>query len=201
MTVLTVLQVAFAGWITWDGVRYLRSGQLQRHATVFMRRTPAEYARTLGLALALGATTFAVGYSLYVAWPSVMSWTWLKLIAMPADGPVEGQNLNLAAVKFPWFGALFLLILALNMPRLVRREEEVFRRGTKDWRDAVPRSLKFGMIHCLVGVPVSFGLALAIPGLVFSAAYLRGGIRASAFLHTVYNLLILSVAAFYILKF
>lgn len=201
MTLLNIVQVAFAGFITWDCVRYLRSGQLRRHASVFARRTPAQWVRTFFSALVLALLTFALGLGLMVLWPPVMGWTWLRLIAMPADGPVQGQNLNLAAVRFPWFGLAFLALLALNMPRLVRREEEIFRRGTRDWRDAIPRSLKFGLIHCVVGVPLGFGLALAVPGLVFTAAYFRGGIRASAYLHTVYNLLILALAGGWLLRF
>ncbi len=72
-------------------------------------------------------------------------------------------------------------------------EEVVFRQGTSSWFDGLIRSLLFGIAHCLVGVPIGTGIAIAVPGIWFTSQYFLGGVELSALHHTTYNLIILSM--------
>ncbi len=126
------------------------------------------------------------------------SFSWLQLLATP-DHPTAGGNLAVAGVtKIPILGLGFLVLLFLNLPRLARYEEDAFRRGTKNWLDGAWRSLKFGLVHCLVGVPIGFGLALGLGGMWFTYHYFRGGVRRSTTVHALYNATLLSALAGYL---
>lgn len=66
---------------------------------------------------------------------------------------------------------LYFIVFILVMPFLVRSEEDLFRKGISDWWAIVKRSIAFGMVHCLVGVPIAAGIALIIPGFFFACKY------------------------------
>ncbi len=63
--------------------------------------------------------------------------------------------------------------LALAVPLLARQEELWFRSGTETSSlvETLARSLLFGLVHVLAGVPVAAALALSVPGLVFATVY------------------------------
>lgn len=112
--------------------------------------------------------------------------------------PESPGNLAVAGIKISVFGWLFYGLLLLNVPRLARREEEAFRLHVRSCPEAIFQSIKFGFMHCIVGVPLSFGLALAIPGMVFAYAYSKGGTRLSTAWHSVYNYIVLGLAGVYL---
>lgn len=68
---------------------------------------------------------------------------------------------------------LFFIILVVALPFLARLEEKIFRAGYSEWGSIIKQSIKFGLIHCLVGVPIAAGIALSIPGLFFGYHYKR----------------------------
>lgn len=62
--------------------------------------------------------------------------------------------------------------------------------------------MRFGLVHCLAGIPVFAGLALSLGGLWFTYQYFRGGVEASTVHHLTYNLLIMAaIAVFLVLHF
>lgn len=191
MTVLDVVKFAFTLFVTVNFIQYARSGQAKRHMTIFLCRTPVEWAKAIALVALEVIVVIAAIIGLMELGP-VMRFSWLNLLA---KGGEEGTNLMVAPAQLPWFGIVFIGLLALNLPRLARREEEMFRRGTKDWQDASFRSLKFGLIHMVVGVPLGAALALWIAGMFFSWRYLAGGVRESTFYHTLHNGVILGFLA------
>lgn len=69
----------------------------------------------------------------------------------------------------------------------------MFRLGVVTWPDAFKWSLIFGLSHCIVGVPLSVGLALSIGGLWFHYQAFEGGISQSTIHHTAYNLILVTL--------
>lgn len=186
MTFLDVVKLGFTLFVTVNFVQYARSGQARRHMTVFVRRPFSEWFKAVALVIVEVAILVTTIYLLMGLSP-ILRFSWLSLLAKGE----EGTNLMVAPAQIPWFGFIFIGLLALNLPRLARREEEVFRRGTRDWKDAAFRSLKFGLIHMVVGVPLGAALALWFSGMFFSWRYFVGGVRESTYYHTLHNGVIL----------
>lgn len=163
---------------------------------------------------ALMVITVAIG-----TWQSgnaALKWSWFESAGDEAT--------NSIALPFQWgfFAWIWGLLLIAALPVLALVEERVFRRGIRSTRDLVTRSFMFGLIHCIVGVPLGAGLlALPLGGLVFGLEYLRalkanGGLNihpkaweddddayaieeravfASGVLHLAYNLSIVAIGA------
>lgn len=68
---------------------------------------------------------------------------------------------------------VFFLILMLTLPFFAAFEEKIFRKGYDKWIPILKQSIKFGLFHCLVGIPLAFGIALIIPGFFFGYKYKR----------------------------
>ncbi len=198
-TPLDIVKYAFAAFVTVNFIQYARSGKARRHMTVFSRRTPKEWAGAIALVVLEVSLILALIMLLMSLSPQVMGFSWLNLLATTKEEASSGTNLMVAPAEIPWFGIIFGGLLALNMPRLARREEEIFRRGTVDWKDGALRSLKFGLIHMVVGVPLAAGLALSVAGLFFTWRYFKGGVREASFYHSLHNLGILVLLAVYFL--
>jgi len=91
------------------------------------------------------------------------------------DGPQALAISAALAVGFP-------IIFAVAAIREARSEEESFRKGnqTHTLGRRLRRSIWFGLIHCIIGIPLSAGLALTVMGLWFDYVYQRGFTRALA---------------------
>lgn len=193
MTPIEALGAAFAAVLTVDFLRYWCSGRWRRHWVVFRGHSPGAWLGTALSALAMIGVLFAVALALMTWGGPILRFSWLVWLATPADGPVAGTNLNVAGARIPGFGLVFLGLLALNIPRLARLEEEIFRRDSGGLGDVLVRSVKFGLVHCLVGVPVAVGLALTLTGFWLTLEYRRGGVRRSTFAHAIHNFLVLGL--------
>jgi hypothetical protein len=193
ITVLTLIKIAAGVWFTWDFVRYTRSGLLRRHFTVLCGWTLPEWLRALGLTLLNLGVVMSLIVSLWSLNWAVLNFSWLNLFAMTPEEKQGGTNLVASAATLPWFGIAFAVLLGLNIPRLARAEEEMFRRGTQTVPQLLGRSVKFGFIHMIVGVPVCGALGLTISGLFFAWSYLRGGVREATFVHALNNYWVLVV--------
>lgn len=66
---------------------------------------------------------------------------------------------------------LFLLALLYLIPFWAEYEERWFRSGHYKWKPIVKQSIKFGLMHCLVGVPLAVGIALIVTGLFYGFKY------------------------------
>jgi hypothetical protein len=108
-------------------------------------------------------------------------------------------NILVMPMNIKYFGIIFGGVLLLNLPKYAMMEEEMFRQGTNGWAEALAMSVVFGLVHCLVGVPVGVGLALSVAGTWFNYQYFQGGVELSAQHHFTYNLIIFGLAFVFII--
>jgi hypothetical protein len=184
-----------AAVMTFSCVRNIAVGHVKEDFGILRNVDRKEWIRVALTCPLLGCVTIGTYYLLcYVNEHSligkILNFSWLQLLASPKDN-VTGTNLIVSGgASIPFFGVFFCALLLVNMPGLALSEEESFRRGTKSWLDAVPRSIAFGMMHCLVGVPVSVGIALTLAGLWFTFEYFKGGVERSGRVHACYNMML-----------
>lgn len=107
---------------------------------------------------------------------------------------------------------LFFIALAFILPFLARSEEWIFRKGHDRWGPIIKQSVKFGFVHCLVGIPLAGGFALIIPGFFFGYKYKRAfdrnvetmdywraedeAVMVSTTYHTMYNMIMVGLLLF-----
>lgn len=127
------------------------------------------------------ALTGTVAYLLITLSPRLMGWSVLSLIG------ANGGNLNTAGATLPYLGIIFCLLLLAVLPWFAQIEEELFRAGTKNWSNALKRSIYFGFAHMIMGVPLGGAIALILPGLYFTYEYFKGGVERSTQAHFQYN--------------
>lgn len=142
-----------------------------------------------------------------------MKYGWTNLIY--GDGgniliqPIQ-QGSHSTSVLVRMMVPVFFFVLLLVLPFLAKSEEESFRKGYINWSEIMRQSLKFGLIHCIVGVPLGVGLALSIPGFFFACKYRRAfilstwesedvsqaedeAIMVSTTYHTIYNVVVVTL--------
>ncbi len=104
-----------------------------------------------------------------------LSWGWFQLLPIEGttylDSPINSATESDG--KLGLYTILFLIAMVwLAMPLLVRFEEKIFRHGHVKNKAIFWQSVKFGFIHPLVmGLPLSVGFALIIPGLYLGMKY------------------------------
>ena len=196
LDVLTVAVLAFFG------SRMLLS--FQRSMAAGARRHSLELVRGLRLRhflpvpLVVGAVLVAaIGLTAFP--PLAFGW-WT---AIGGEGnPAFGVTERTAGTPFELvIPMIFVALLIPALPLLVEREEQLFRLGAESWSmwRRIGKTLLFGLVHALVGIPIGFALALSIGGAHFLLGYLRvwrrtGSRRAalleSTRLHLAYNVTI-----------
>ena len=202
VTVLDLVTVVVLAWIgSRLAVSFRRSltGPARAHVVEVVRGlrvrhflpVPAVVALVLGAAVVLTAIP-----PLDFGW-----WTAIGGYGNPAFGVTDRTVGTPFEVVVP---VVFLVLLVPALPLLVEREEVLFRLGAESWTPAkrIGKTLLFGLIHALVGIPIGFALALSIGGAHFLLGYLRAhratGSRHAALLestrlHLAYNLSIVAL--------
>ena len=92
-------------------------------------------------------------------------------------------------------GAVYLALFTFALPMICRTEEDIFRKGTTSWPNALLRSLLFGFSHMLVGVPIGAALGLSVAGLWLTFWYFHGGVAVSTVHHTAYDVWVMLALA------
>jgi hypothetical protein len=178
---------------------------------------PYRHIRPRHVLVALAALTVPVTVFWLSAEVPLLNWSLFNLVGLDEGGNVAGAGLQVGA----WFALPYALLLLACLPVLALIEEYWFRRGTRGWRDGLWRSVLFGLVHMVVGVPLGVAVFGLTPiGLLFTAVYLRAqrtpvpddapwafgtrrfmisdaerrGIDASALQHLAYNAVALSLA-------
>lgn len=127
---------------------------------------------------------------------AVLNFGWYQFLLQDVGGdPSGGGNIITAPFSYRALIVPFLALLLFVLPRLAETEEFIFRRGTRTWRQGAVRSVAFGLVHMLVGVPLAVALALSLGGLWFTYQYFLGGVARSTVYHLTYNLIVLGLVA------
>lgn len=66
---------------------------------------------------------------------------------------------------------MFLVGLLIILPFLAKREEEDYRRGHNTYKAIILKSIPFGLVHLLAGIPLAAGFALIGVGIFYGHKY------------------------------
>lgn len=66
---------------------------------------------------------------------------------------------------------VFFAVLMLALPFLAETEEQAFRRGHLLWRSIAEKSVVFGLVHMIVGVPLAAAIGLIGMGFFYAHVY------------------------------
>lgn len=200
-TVLTIAVLGFMGVRLVSGLRVSRSTGGRALATEIVRGIRWRHVWPVAVVLPAVIT---------LAWLVMllpgMSWGWWTMLGGEGN-PVFGASDATAGTAFEWIIPLcFMALLAPALPLFAHAEERIFRAGAEGWSpwQRAWKTLQFGMVHALIGIPVGAALALSLGGAYFMAVYLRGwratwsrraATLESARAHTVYNAVIVGLVA------
>ena len=130
-----------------------------------------------------------------------LSWGWWSALGGQGN-PVFASSESTIGTVWEWLIPLvFMTLLVPALPLFAYAEERMFRSGAEDWSlgRRVFKTVQFGMIHALIGIPIGAALALSIGGAYFMWVNLRQyrttisrdeALIESATEHAVYNGLI-----------
>lgn len=175
-------------------------------------------------AFSIVAITITLGIVVYLHVPEFLRWGWGSLI-FGNSGNVALQPLTTASqagqkvseiqgngFDYRWiFMIPVWMIFILGFPFWAEVEEKIFRRGVHSWKGITISSIKFGLIHLIMGIPVCWALTLSVPGFLFACRYKyvyhrhlkkfkdetkaqEAGVRASTADHAIYNAILITLS-------
>ena len=188
--------VAYVMGVLLLGAWRNRGGQ---HLVLYRQIRPIMVVQCLGVLVCIAAVVAAL---LSLGNP-ILDFSWFGLLLQrtgdtstaltgPGGGPAGG-NVLIEPLAYHWLALPFIALLFYLLPQLAMAEEQLFRRGTRNWVQGVYRSVAFGLAHLPMGIPLGAALALSIGGLWFTYQYFRGGVARSATHHLTYNVIALCV--------
>lgn len=192
-TVLTAGVLAFVGYRLVGGVRYSLTGQGRLLLRTIVTGLRWRHVWPAPLVL---ASVVVVAASLMLV-PG-LDWGWWTALG-GVGNPVTGGTAETAGTTLEWLiPLLFVALLLPALPLFAYAEERLFRTGAERWsrRRRVSKTLQFGLVHAVIGIPIGAAIALSVGGAYFLAVYLRaiqGGASTaeatfeSARAHAVYN--------------
>ena len=152
-----------------------------------------------------------IGTLASIGLPKFMTWSWISMLG---DGGSNTPSGNIMAAPFKSGSVLvitgFWFLLTLALPYLAKGEEEGFRSLVFGTKKRIITSIKFGLVHMIVGVPLFVALILAFAGYIFSIFYVKAfnkaakvdpysadkvAILASTSVHAKYNFLIITIGS------
>ncbi len=209
------VEYAWIAYIVINLLRDLMSGTLKEYWHFYRKITVAVVAQSIGVVFVV---TLVAGI-LYGTMPFLdRSWIYVlqpkyhvvKTQQVNPAGlattvyrkePTNSQAANVVTLPFKYgpIGIVFGVFLLMALPLFAFEEEMMFRNGTKDWKQGAKRSLVFGLVHCIVGVPIFVGLAIGVGGMWFTLQYFKGGVERSTTYHLAYNATIFTAFMCYLL--
>jgi len=152
-----------------------------------------------------------IGVLASIGLPKFMTWSWISMLS---DGGANAPSGNIMAAPFRSGSVIiigiFWLLLTLALPYLAKGEEQAFRSLVFGTKNRIITSIKFGLVHMVVGVPLFIALILAVLGYIFSIFYVKAfnkaakvnphtadevAVNVSTSLHAKYNFLIITIGA------
>ena len=176
---LTVAHAAFGG------------GKTSRNWEVIKQYRPIHFVTSVPILGLVIASALLLYYFVPFMDKNPILWVLSSLFGW-GDGNGQG-NIMLSGLQWKYYAMLFLPVLLFALPSLARYEEDDFREGTRNWAQGVKRSIKFGLVHLIVLIPLGAAFALSIGGLWFTHQYFKGGVERSTVYHSVYNSIIVVI--------
>jgi len=165
-------------------------GHLRENLAIIRQYRLRHLLAGLLLAAAVGGTAYGLITASPVFEVNPVLWAVSKVFHV---GSGNGQaNLILSGLHWKWYAVVFLPALAIALPRFSQAEEVKYRTGTRDWLDGSLRSLRFGLAHLLILIPLGASLALTLAGLWFTREYFKGGTGRSIISHAAFNTVIIA---------
>ena len=194
--VVTFLVLGFVGFRLVGGLRTARTGRGRelvsrvRHNVGWRHLWPVPF--LLAIVVAVATALIAI--------PG-LSWGWWSVLGGQGN-PVFASSESTVGTLWEWLiPLLFMGLLFPALPLFAFAEERAFRGGAEHWSTGrrVFKTVQFGLVHALIGIPIGAALALSIGGAYFMWVYLRRfkatGVQNEALIesataHAVYNALI-----------
>ena len=140
----------------------------------------------------------SIGFIISLNPPFWLKFSWISFIS-------GGQSQNL--VTSPMTSGyvplviLFWVLMTFSLPYLAKMEEVMFREGVIDLGSRIKKSIIFGMVHMVMGIPLFVAMLLCITGFIFSIRYCKvyrvlgseEALLASTSLHMKYNFIIITI--------
>jgi uncharacterized membrane protein YidH (DUF202 family) len=200
-TLLSVVVLGFMGLRLMSGVKASRTAQGRTVVSAVRRRLGWRH---------VWPVPFVLGAVLILAYVLMLvpglEWGWWSAIG--GDGnPVFGSSDRTAGTAWEWALPLcFIALLIPGLPLFAHAEERIFRAGAEVWSPGrrVVKTLQFGLVHAVIGIPIGAAFALSLGGAYFMWCYLRefrasrssqSATLESTAAHTAYNALIVGVVA------
>ena len=180
-------------------------------------------------AFSIVVITITLGIVVYLHVPEFLRWGWGSLI-FGNSGNVALQPLDTASqvgqkvsqiqgngFDYRWiFMIPVWIIFILAFPFWAEVEEKIFRQGVHSWKGITISSIKFGLVHLMMGIPLCWAFTLSVPGFLFACRYkyvyhryLRQfkdeakaqavGVRASTADHAIYNAILITLSVILLL--
>ena len=159
--------------------------------------------------MVVGVMTSVVTLS-SIGLPKFMTWSWVSMLGGEGDAPSG----NIMAAPFKSGSviiiSIFWLLLTLALPYLAKGEEKTFRSLVFSTKGRIITSIKFGLIHMVVGVPLFIALILSVAGYIFSIFYVKAfskaakvnpytadevAVNVSTSVHAKYNFLLITIGS------
>lgn len=136
---------------------------------VWKRARPVMYAEAFGMVVFVFATIFFL-----MVFVPYMDIGWMNLFSADGGNIILTPIADMAktGVGLVRYAPIALLaVLCFIAPFIAKTEEVFFRYGHTEWGAIVRQSIKFGMIHLVIGIPIAAGVALSFLGLFLGYKY------------------------------
>ena len=131
--------------------------------------------------------------------PYILKFSWISFIT---SGESRGSNLATTPLSsgYVLIVLIFWVVMTLCLPYLAKIEEIMFRSNVLKRSDRIKKSIIFGLIHMIMGIPLYIALVICVMGYIYSykyyKAYIKGGdelgLEASTSLHAKYNFILIT---------
>jgi len=167
---VTFLVLGFVGYRLVGGLRSSRSGAGRTLVTRVFHNIGWRHFWPVPLLLGVVIATATA----LVAIPG-LSWGWWSALGGQGN-PVFASSESTIGTVWEWLiPVVFMTLLFPALPLFAYAEERIFRAGAEQWSTGrrVFKTVQFGLVHALIGIPIGAALALSIGGAYFMWMYLR----------------------------
>jgi hypothetical protein len=170
-----------------------------------------DYLIALGLVIVVFSIVTAI---IILDLPSFLTFSWITLI----DSEQSSGNVIMAPIFLGWWplAVAFYLVLVAFIPYFSEIEERAFRSHILTRKERLKKSLIFGLVHMVMGVPFIISIVIGWIGWIYSIRYVKAyrivytntgsvaladsyATHRAVSLHAKYNLIVITLAVLLVL--